>query len=100
MAVWSGIAKRQIAAGIAVLIWAMFLYSGIKISLGAASQGMDGLPSHKQLALYILIPGAMVLCGLILALLGKRIPWWVFLIAYFVLIVALLPVFFLFGGGV
>ncbi len=56
MAVWSGIAKRQIAAGIAVLLWATFLYSGIKISFGAASQGMNGLPSHKQLALYILIP--------------------------------------------
>ena len=100
MAVWAGIAKRQIAAGVAVFLWAALLYSGVKISSGAASQGVDGLPSREQLALYVWIPAAMVLCGLVLTVVGKRIAIWLFLPIYFVLIAALFPVFLLFGGGV
>lgn len=78
----------------------MLLYSGVKISSGAASQGIDGIPNSEQLALYVWIPAAMVLCSLVLALVGKRISIWLFLPIYFVLMVALLPVFLLFGGGV
>jgi uncharacterized ion transporter superfamily protein YfcC len=100
MALWGGIAKRQIAAGVAVFLWAVFLYFGVKISSGAASQGIDGLPSSEQLALYVWIPAAMVLCSLVLTLVGKRISVWMFLPIYFVLMAALLPVFLLFGGGV
>lgn len=100
MALWGGIAKRQIAAGVPVFLWGMFLYSGVKIFSGAASQGINGLPSHEQLALYVWVPAGMVLCSLVLALVGKKIPAWLFLSIYFVLMAALLPVFLLFGGGV
>lgn len=39
MAIWAGVAKRQIAAGIAVLLWAVLLYSGVKIFLGRSLSG-------------------------------------------------------------
>lgn len=96
----SCIGKRQIAASVPVLLWGMFLYSGVKISSGAASQGMNGLPNSSQFALYVWVPAAMVLCSLVLALMGKRIAAWLFLSIYLVLMIGLLPVFLLFGGGV
>lgn len=93
-------AKRQWAAAVGALLWGSLLCLGVSLYLGAASQGIEGLPNRGQLILYIGIPAAMVMAGLLLILVGARIPFWVFASAFVAFIAAFLPVLVLFGGGV
>jgi hypothetical protein len=94
------IAKRQLVAGVGALLWAWLLYSGIGIYLGAAAQGVAGLPSREHRALYIWTPAIMAVIALVLVVAAKRMPLWLFLVVLVVLMAAILPVAMLFGGGV
>lgn len=94
------VAKRQWMAGIVVALWAWLLYFGTRIYAGAASRGIAGLPSQKQMVLYIGVPAAMIVAGIFLIVAGRKIPLWIFTVVFFFVVAALVPVFLLFGGGV
>lgn len=91
---------RRLVALAATTLWGFLLYSGGMICLGAAEQGIKGLPSDSQLRLYVWTPLIFVLAEIIVVVAGRRIWRWLIVTFQIFAFVMLLLVSFLFGGEV
>jgi hypothetical protein len=94
------ITARRLFALLALILWGLMLHSGIKICLGAAEQGIKGLPSDGQLRLYVWLPLSIVLIELILIFAARKINAWIAVALQVISFFLILPVGMLFGGGV
>ncbi len=91
---------RRLVALVATTLWGFLLYSGGMICLGAAEQGIKGLPSDSQLRLYVWTPLIFVLAEIIVVVAGRRIWRWFIIMFQIFSFFMLLPVSFLFSGGI
>ena len=90
----------RIAAAVSTVLWLFMALIGISGIEGVRDQHVPGYPNDGQLRLYVAIP--LIGFAASAAILGfaNRLPSWANRIVMSITLLALLPVFMTFGGGV
>lgn len=91
---------RRIVAVMLALFWAICGSVGFELLSHLAQRGVPGFPKAGQWDLYVIVPAAMMLFGVVLAIVAKRVSTVLYVALLIVEAVPILPLLVIYGGGV
>ena len=91
---------KRIAAALCALFWGYFGYVGFHLVSNVERRGVPGYPNAGQWELYVAVPTAMALLGIVLVVVSKKAPMALYVVVLGIEIVAIPPFLFMYGGGV
>ncbi len=95
--VWPAVRK---AAAVSTALWLFMLLTGFSAIEGIREQHVAGFPNDGQLRLYVVVPLGGLACSAAILGFTRRLPSWARRLGVGIGLLALLPVFMLFSGGV
>ena len=91
--------KRRIAASVTVVLWGFFTYTGYALTSGIARRHVPGYQNLGQWHYYVHFPLIMLIVGVGLLLLARRLPVTLFVTIWSLQVLAIVPFLLGYGGG-
>lgn len=91
---------KRVVSGLFAALWAYWAYAGFDFTQHAARRRVPGYPSAGQWHFYVSFSGTMLLFGVVVALLPKRLPTALYATLLVLEIVPAIPFLLVYGGGV
>ena len=92
--------RRRIIAAVFALFWGVFAAVGIRLVFSIAQQGVPGFPKSGQWELYVIVPVAMMLLGVVLILTARRLSRTLYVWLLIAEIAPIIPFLLVYGGGI
>lgn len=90
---------KRILAAVFALVWGMFAGIGIRLVSRLAQRGVPGFPKFGQWELYVIVPAAMTLLGVVLVLSARKLPRALYVGLLIAEIALIVPFLLIYGGG-
>lgn len=91
--------KRRIAASVIVVLWGFCTYTGYTLTSGITQRHVPGYPNAGQWHYYVHFPLVMLIVGIGLLLLARRLPVTLFVTIWSLEVLAIVPFLLGYGGG-
>lgn len=90
---------KRIIAAVFALIWGMLAAIGIGLVSRLAQRGVPGFPKAGQWELYVVVPVAMTLLGVVLVLSATKLSKALYVGLLIAEIALIIPFLLIYGGG-
>lgn len=92
--------KRSVAAALATALWGLFTFLGYRLTAEVTQRHIPGYPNAGQWHYYVYFPAIMLLISIGVLLLARKLPFALFLTAWFMQLLVFVPFFLGYTGGV